>query len=413
MRKWAVISARALTGFLLALLVLAGSPTLADDVLRLPIGDPARRDKTVALLLDGIVDTGDGAVLTAEQVAERLRDVRILFVGENHTAVEFHRAQQMIIEALMRSGRPVLVGLEMFPVSQQVELDRWIGDKPAEQDFVKTSRWYEHWSYNWEYYREIFLSAQRADVPMFALNAPREVVSAVRRKGIANLAPEEAQYLPPSIDTDNPEHLRLFKSYFGDDDALHSSMSEQQWLSMFAAQCTWDATMGYNAVRALLAHGDDSAIMVVLIGSGHVSYGLGIERQARRFFDGAMASLIPVPVNDVDGTSIDTVSGAYANFVWGVPAEVSPPFPRLGLSTVLGDDGWGLTVINAQDDAPGARAGLQAGDHLLMLDGHALIDNETINRLMAQERWGGSVVIEYTRAEIQRTVEVPLRRSQR
>ncbi len=49
---------------------------------------------------------------------------------------------------------------------------------------------------------------------------------------------------------------------------------------MQRAQCTWDATMGYNAIQAFEAHageaGEGEAIMVVFAGSGHVAYGLGI-----------------------------------------------------------------------------------------------------------------------------------------
>ena len=44
--------------------------------------------------------------------------------------------------------------------------------------------------------------------------------------------------------------------------------------------------MGWNALQALRTHGGDKAIMVVLVGSGHVAYGLGAERQARLWFDG-------------------------------------------------------------------------------------------------------------------------------
>jgi hypothetical protein len=40
-------------------------------------------------------------------------------------------------------------------------------------------------------------------------------------------------------------------------------MSEEQWDAMFGAQCTWDATMGFNAVKALQQHGGSDAIMMV------------------------------------------------------------------------------------------------------------------------------------------------------
>jgi len=401
---------------LLAVLVLSltaswSLPAQAQDVLNLDVGDPARRDKTVALLLDGIVDTHDGAVLTPDETAARLRDVDILFVGESHTSIDFHRAQELIIKALLRQGREVLIGLEMFPVTEQPSLDRWIDDKPTEEQFVAFSHWYKNWGYHWNYYREIFLTAQKAGARMFALNAPRDVVTAVRRKGIDNLSPEEAAYLPPSIDTDNADHLRLFKSYFSDDDTMHAGMTDEQWRSMFAAQCTWDATMGYNAVRAFQEHGADKAIVVVLIGSGHVSYGLGIERQARRFFEGRTATMIPVPVRESDGQPVDTVRASYADFVWGVPGESDSLYPSLGISTREPDDGRGLSVLMVQDDSPGGRAGIKAGDLLLSVDDVALDNKETFNRLVAGKRWSDAVQLGYERDGQPATVTFALRRS--
>jgi uncharacterized iron-regulated protein len=120
---------------------------------------------------------------------------------------------------------------------------------------------------------------------MFGLNIPRQVVSAVNRKGLANLSPEEKAYLPARIDTTDEQHRKLFRAYFGGDDTLHGGgMPAEQWQRLFEAQCTWDAAMGWNAVKALETYGDKDAIMVVLIGTGHAAYGLGAERQARLGF---------------------------------------------------------------------------------------------------------------------------------
>jgi uncharacterized iron-regulated protein len=394
-----------------ALLLCAPAAIAQDDVLNLRVGDPERRDKTVALVLDGIVDTRDGAVLTTAEVAQRLSDVDLLFVGESHTAIEFHRAQRHILEALVAAGRDVMIGLEMFPVTEQASLDAWVrGDYAGERAFVEGSRWYEHWGYNWDYYSAIFRLAREHGLPMFAINAPRDVVSAVRRKGIDGLTPEEAAYMPPSIDTDNADHLSLFKAYIGDD-GHGGGMTDEQWQSMFAAQCTWDATMGYNAVRALQASEAADPIMVVLIGSGHVSYGLGIERQSHDFFDGTTATLIPVPVADENGHPVRTLAAAYADFVWGVPAEDETLYPSLGLSTTTPESGQGLRVLFAQDGTPSARAGVESGDLLVSIDGVTIVDKEHYSRLVGAKRWGDSVTLGVERGDVSMQVTVPLRRS--
>ena len=86
------------------------------------------------------------------------------------------------------------------------------------------------------------------------------------------------------MNTDSDEHRQLFRAYFAEDDAVHAAISEEQWEGMFRAQCTWDAAMGWNAQIALELHGGEDAIMVVLIGAGHVTYGLGAERQIAQAF---------------------------------------------------------------------------------------------------------------------------------
>src|SRR4029077_17262224 len=116
-------------------------------------------------------------------------------------------------------------------------------------------------------------------------NAPRDVVTAVRQKGLTSLPADQAGHLPPRIDTDSDEHLAFFKASFDDSDTMHGAMTDAAWKSMLSAQATWDGAMAWNAVKALepLA-GDPKGVVVLLAGSGHVAYGLGVARQARLYF---------------------------------------------------------------------------------------------------------------------------------
>jgi uncharacterized iron-regulated protein len=398
---------------LLLALGLLLSPRLlaADDAtLNLPLGDAARRDREAALQLDAVTDTATGDALTPRELAARLKDVRLLFVGESHTSVEFHNAQRRVIEELAKSGRRVLIGLEMYPSGEQPWLDRWSAGGLSEDAFLKESRWYKNWGYHWLYYRDIFLFARDNKLRMFGVNVPREIVSTVNRKGLAGLSPDEKAQLPARIDTDDEQHRRLFRAFFGGDDALHGSgMSAEQWERMFAAQCTWDAAMGTNAVKALQQFGDGDAIMVVLIGSGHVAYGLGAERQARLSFAGKSASLIPIPVIDDQGKA-PTVSAAYANFLWGVAREEHAPFPSLGLSTPEQKSGEYLSVILVQKGSAAEQAGFKVKDLLVSMDGVPLTDKETLNRLMSEKRWGDSAEFRVKRGDETLTLGAKLRR---
>jgi hypothetical protein len=65
----------------LTLLVAAVAVMKAEDPLRLPVGDPARKDRDIPLILDGIAETAGGAVLTPGELPARLSGVRLLLIG--------------------------------------------------------------------------------------------------------------------------------------------------------------------------------------------------------------------------------------------------------------------------------------------------------------------------------------------
>jgi uncharacterized iron-regulated protein len=407
-------STRKVCGLAVFLLAVA-APSVAqspDRIFRLSIGDPGRRDRDLPVVLDGITAAATGDVITPGDLPQRLEDIRLLLLGESHTSLESHRVQLRVIQALYASGRKVMIGLEMFPYTEQRALDQWGEGYYTEEGFVRLARWYEFWGYNWRYYRDIFNFARDHGIPMIAVNTPRETVAAVRKKGFTNLTPEEAARLPPQgVDVDSADHMTFFKSSFDEDDSLHGGMTEEGWKSMLSAQATWDAAMGWNAVQSLKQAKDPRAIMVVLVGSGHVAYDVGIVRQARRWFEGGIATLIPVPVA-IPGpaVAIERVRASYADFVWGVLPDHDATFPMLGISTAARDDGTRV-VIAVEDDSPAARAGFQVKDIVLSMDGQPITDRETLNLLVGRKTWGDAARIVVRRGTDEQALTAYFRRS--
>jgi uncharacterized iron-regulated protein len=369
--------------------LVAAVAVTTEDPLRLPIGDPARKDREAPLVLDGITQTAGGAALTPAELPAKLASVRLLLVGEEHTSMESHRVEKRVLEELTGAGRRVLVGLEMYPYGEQPSLDLWVGGKLSEQQFLDQSRWYKNWGYNWGYYRDIFLFAGQRQIPLLGVNTPREVVAAIRKKGFQGLSEEEAAHVPAHIDTDSPDHLRLFKALLGDE-GIHAGMGEAAWKGMFEAQCTWDATMAQNAVAALKKSGDnEKTILVLLAGTGHVAYGLGIQRQASRLFSGRIATLVAIPVRDDKDKPVRTVRASYADFLWGVEPESDPLYPELGASAVAGT-GKGLPIIDVEKKSVAERTGIAVGDVLVSMDGTPIDSRETLSRLVGEKKWGDS-----------------------
>ncbi len=387
--------------------VLLPTVAIAAEVTHLAIGDPGRKDKTVPVVLDAATDTRTGELLSPSQLAARLAGVDILLIGESHTDIESHQLQLRIIEQLHRSGRQVLIGLEMFPYSQQEVLDRWTQGDMSGDSFVAEAEWYRYWGYHWNYYRDIFLFARDNHLRMFGINAPRALVSKVRKEGFESLSEEEREYIPERIDTSSAEHRQMFKAFFDDDDALHAMLTEEAWDGMYRAQCTWDATMGWNALRALRQHGGKTAIMVVMIGSGHVTYGLGAQRQIGLHFDGKVAGLIPVEVDDDDES---TVQASFADFVWGVPEMEFELYPSLGVSLSGSIGPEPRKIIRVGEHSPAEVAGLEVGDVLLAL-GNTVIDaSPDLRKAVSFYRWGDVAPLRFSRGDEERTVEVAFRR---
>jgi aminopeptidase N len=395
---------------IIAAAVLVSSVALANqEVLHFAIGDPERSDREVELSLDAITDTANGEQITPAQMAEQLSDTGLLFIGETHTNLDFHNVQLRVIQELHRAGREVMLGLEMFPFTQQQSLDRWVKDEyKSEQDFLEQAEWHKYWGYNWEYYREIFVFAQENGIPMYGVNTPRDTVKAVRRKGFKDLSPEEAEHFVHEVKPVTAEQQKMFKAFFDPADALH--MSEDALDGMLRAQTVWDATMGWNALKALQENGGDEAIMVVLIGSGHVTYGLGSERQTQPYYDGKISSVIPLEIRDDDDEEIATVRASYANFVWGLPKQYNEAYPRMGASLMGALGSQPTKIIQVSEDSVADRAGLKVGDVLLELNNQPIDSSTTMRRVASSWRWGDVVDAIIERDGEKLSIVIPVRR---
>ncbi|HKF44505.1 MAG TPA: ChaN family lipoprotein [Thermoanaerobaculia bacterium] len=396
---------------LFVLLLRSAPAAAADDPLRLTIGDPSRRDKTAPLVLDGITETATGALLKPSDLPSRLSAVRILFVGEEHVSVESHAVELAVLRELSRAGRRVSVGLEMFPVDAGPALADWTAGRLTEAEFLEKSGWMKHWSYNWDYYRGIFVFARDNRIPLFGVNVPPELVSTVGRKGLDALEPAQRALLPERVDWDNAESKRLFQASF-DEDEFHGALPEAMLNRMVQAQATWDAAFGWNAVRAAKASDDPKSIVVVLLGQGHVAYGLGAERQAKLWFSGKTATLVPAAISDTEKgrCAIESVQASLADYVWGIPEEEDPRYPTPGFATRRVENDGQPEVIQVDKKSSAARAGLKVGDRLLEVDGRPTADREAIRNAFADKRWGDGLRLTVRRGDEKMPLDVVLRR---
>ena len=183
--------------------------------------------------------------------------------------------------------------------------------------------------------------------------------------------------MPPGVDTESADHLALFKAQVGGGDALHGGMTDEAWKGMQAAQATWDAAMAWNAVQALKGATDPNTIMVVLVGSGHVAYGLGIERQARAWFDGAVTSVIAVPMAD-DARPQRARPRVVCELRVGRRPRAGQRMALARACRRVPAMAGGAPIIDVETDGPAAPAGLKVGDIILTIDDVAIDSREAM-----------------------------------
>ena len=316
-------------------------------------------------------------MITPPELAARLDGVKLLFVGESHTDIEFHEVQLRVIQELHERGRQVLVGLEMYPVAASRRgstAGLGQGARPRRR-FLAESHWYKNWGYHWNYYRDIFLFARAERDPRCSASTCRaRSCRRSRTKGFDALTPEQRALLPERIDTENAEHQRLFRAFFGADGLAARQHARRDVPGDVPRAVHLGRGDGAGTrSRRSKKHGGEKAIMVVLIGSGHVAYGLGAERQARLWFDGKTASVIPVPVarRGARDAASSKVQASYADFVWGLPPSTDPLYPSVGISTPEQKSGERYKVIMVGKESPAAAAGFKVGDELVSMDGVA------------------------------------------
>lgn len=403
------MSVRHLPILLAVLLAVAPRPALAQrEPFNLELGDPERRTKTIALAVDQVHDTHKGVDISPDEVAAAMSDAAIVLVGESHTSIESHRVQAQVIAALQRAGRKVTIGLEMFPAeAPTAPFDRWLRGGLDEPALLRESGWYDYWGYPWGYYRDIFLLARQHRLPIRGVNAPRAIVSMVGRRGLAGIGGMERGQLPPTIDTTNEEHKALFVAYVGGGSDTHGAgMPADVLQRMVEAQSTWDATMGFHAAQLIKDNPDPKAVVVVLVGSGHVAYNLGIARQAKAYTDKRVATVMPIAT---EPGKPETIRASVADVVWGVPTEAYPLFPTFGISFRSSGE-QPNTVLMVAPGSTAAAMGIKAGDVLLALDDQPVKRDVEVRAFIDRKQWGDAVTAKVTRGAETLTLMGRLRR---
>jgi uncharacterized iron-regulated protein len=367
-----------------------------DPTLNLKIGDPKLKNKTMDVRVGAILAGGTGAAVDFEAMVREMTAARIVHVGETHNSMPMHEIEFQVIRALYGKDRHLAVGMEMLPVTVQEALNKWTAGLLTKEELLREIRWYVNWNFNFGYYEKIFDFAREHRLPIYALNAPREVITKIRMKGWDSLGEEEKAFFPGTPDVSNQDHRTLIRAVFESSDipqAMKGPGLDSVFEGLYRSQSAWDEVMGANAVRAAEAEGRR---VVVCVGSGHLLYNLGVNRRAYERSKLPFKTVIAVEVPN--GKKSLTVSRAIGDYVFGLAEEAKPAFPTVGLSFKKIDGLENLVIDPKPTEGVGGRSDLEKGDVVLSVDGKAYTDINEIRMDLAKLRCGDEAKFKVLRA---------------
>jgi uncharacterized iron-regulated protein len=254
-----------------------------------------------------LVDGKSGQPMDDEELEDKLRAARVIYVGEEHPNPHHHAVEIEVLERVHKLDPSVGLGLEMLPRTLQTELDEFLGGKLDEEKFLDAVDWSNTWRYPWGFYAPLVVFCRDHKLRAVALNAPPSLAHAVAKKGLEGLSDDEKQQLPEM--QPGPEaHREQVREAFGAHP--HGKFSQSQFERFYAAQLVWDETMATRVADAM----KDAAAphrMVVVAGEGHTVHFAVPDRAARR---GATPYLVIVPLfpDDVE----DAKKEGAADVLW-------------------------------------------------------------------------------------------------
>jgi aminopeptidase N len=307
---------------------------------------------------------------TLYDVIENAAEKKIVYVGEYHDRFSHHVVELEVIKGLYRKDPKIAVGMEMFQRPFQKTLDDYIKGTIDEREFLKNTEYFKRWGFDYNLYKPILDFARGEKVPVVALNLRREITEKVSKEGIDSLSEDEKKEIPPQLNFSDDEYRDRLKEVF----EQHKSLGEKNFDFFYQSQVLWDETMAMSIDEYLRKNPDQR--MVVIAGSGHVSYGSGIPKRAFR------RNGFPYEIILNDG-ELEKDIAHYLVFPQPLDGVTSPK-----LMAVFKEEKGKIIFTDFAEDSPAKNAGIKKGDVLVTIDGAAVHDVSDIRLALFYRRQG-------------------------
>jgi uncharacterized iron-regulated protein len=311
--------------------------------------------------------------LDLDAVVRDIKDKRVIYIGESHTAYADHVMQLEIIRRLCELKGRLIIGMEMFQRPFQKYLDQYIAGQITEKEFLKKTEYFTRWGYDYNQYRDILSFARAHAITVIALNLSREITEKVAEKGMDSLSAKKRTELPADMNLNNQDYREyLLGVYMQHED-------KKGFENFYISQILWDETMAHSVAEALRKYPE--AQMVVLAGSGHLQHSWGIPARVQRLTHDTSALIL----ND-SGQGVERGLADFILFPETVPAPESPR-----LQVMLKKEKDGVMIEKVMKDGPGEKAGLKEKDIIKKVDNRAVSDIDDIKILLLTKNRGDTV----------------------
>ena len=351
-----------------------------------------------------------GLRMSLDGMMEMLSGARLVCVGETHDNLHDQRVGLAVVRELHRRfPGSVAIGMEMFREPQQGVLDRWVRGELAELEFLKESKWYDTWGYDFGAYRDLLLFAKENGIDVVALNPSRELQQAVSRSGPDNVS-GELRGKPAGIDASDPWQREVLRGIFAGH-AGHGG-GDNAFESFLRVQLLWEETMAQRVTEYLSSPRGEGKIMVTVTGGWHVKYGFGLPKKVLRRMPMAYAIVLPEEISTEEQkegrqmeAEVPEVPLLPADFVWYVPFE-SLEEKKVRMGVRMGEKDGVLLVESVVPESPAEKAGILEGDELVSFDGNPVKESVDVVYLIGEKREGDTAAVTVRRGGGEKTVEV-------
>lgn len=315
----------------------------------------------------------------------------VVYLGESHTSMKDHHLQFLVTEKLFQDKGKIAIGMEMFPASSQKVLDEYIFGNTSmdEKQFLKDSRYFQVWKYDYRYYKRVIDFARTHKIPVIGLNIEREVVSSIYQHGSSSkLTEEQKKLLPRERDLSLPGYSERLRAIH----ELHPhGNSGQPGLSGFIqAQAVWDEVMAANIVTYL--RDNPQTTMLVLAGREHARKDSGIPPRVQRRMNVNQYVVMTAGEQKIPSSEL-------ADFFFYLEEHQLPPAGRIGITIEEKQDDSGpfLKIASLSSQSNAEKSGLRAGDRVDEINNFTINNMEDIKVALAGTKAGDTVTVKIQR----------------